>query len=88
MRTKSLFDYDHEGTKNNKNDMFNYTQAYTKEYSYPESVSFFDKNWYSDGFPKLDFSYEENIIFETLKMAQTVSKILKRFILKVFLFRR
>ena len=43
MRTKSLFDYDHEGTKNNKNDMFNYTQVYTKKYSYPESVSFFIK---------------------------------------------
>ena len=43
MRTKSLFDYDHEGTKNNKNDMFNYTQAYTKKNSYPKSVSFLSK---------------------------------------------
>ena len=43
MRTKSLFDYDHEGTKNNKNDMFNYTQVYTKKYSYPKSVSFLSK---------------------------------------------
>ena len=31
MRTKSLFDYDHEGTKNNKNDIFNYTQVYLKK---------------------------------------------------------
>lgn len=33
MRTKSLFDYDHEGTKNNKNDMFNFTQGYMNKYS-------------------------------------------------------
>ena len=33
MRTKSLFDYDHEGTKNNKNDMFNFTQGYMNRYS-------------------------------------------------------
>ena len=31
MRTKSLFDYDHEGTKHNKNDIFNYTQVYLKK---------------------------------------------------------
>ena len=31
MRTKKLFDYDHEGTKNNKNDIFNYTQVYLKK---------------------------------------------------------
>jgi len=37
MRTKSLFDYDHEGTKNNKNDIFNYTQVYLKKVQFRQS---------------------------------------------------
>ena len=64
MRTKSLFDYDHEGTKNNKNDMFNYTQVYTKKYSYPKSVSFSIKKGHSDGFPKFNFSNLDNEILQ------------------------
>ena len=45
MRTKSLFDYDHEGTKNNKNDIFNYTQVYLKKYSFFKN--FYLSNWAS-----------------------------------------
>ena len=66
MRTKSLFDYDHEGTKNNKNDMFNFTQGYMNRYSSISNLGTFVQLFF-DGFLRFGINLTEFRIYNTAK---------------------